>query len=358
MPPPRPAPHITARPPTGRLRRGNLARPRDLLVLAPSHAHPPLARIWRRATRHARPPHGAAAAQPALQQPVGPAPRRPPAPARARGPPPPPQRLLRRAPARARGLAALQALDLSSNGFGGGIPDALANLTRLAALDLSNNSLSGRVPDLGLLALQFLNLSNNRLDGPVPPSLLRFADAAFAGNDLTRPPAAAPPTAAVARRRRGGPRRRRRHGRGRRRHGCREGREKKGRESPESKVVIGKAGEGNRMVFLDGPALAFDLEDLLRASAEVLGKGAFGTAYRAMLEDATTVVVKRLSKEVSTGRRDFEQQMELVGRIRHRNVVELRSYYYSKDEKLLVYDCYTSGSVSNMLHALITSVPS
>uniref|UniRef100_A0A804P8K9 Protein kinase domain-containing protein n=1 Tax=Zea mays TaxID=4577 RepID=A0A804P8K9_MAIZE len=298
MPPPRPAPHITARPPTGRLRRGNLARPRDLLVLAPSHAHPPLARIWRRATRHARPPHGAAAAQPALQQPVGPAPRRPPAPARARGPPPPPQRLLRRAPARARGLAALQALDLSSNGFGGGIPDALANLTRLAALDLSNNSLSGRVPDLGLLALQFLNLSNNRLDG------------------------------------------------------CREGREKKGRESPESKVVIGKAGEGNRMVFLDGPALAFDLEDLLRASAEVLGKGAFGTAYRAMLEDATTAVVKRLSKEVSTGRRDFEQQMELVGRIRHRNVVELRSYYYSKDEKLLVYDCYTSGSVSNMLHVL------
>ncbi|NP_001339397.1 uncharacterized protein LOC100193135 isoform 2 [Zea mays] len=150
----------------------------------------------------------------------------------------------------------------------------------------------------------------------------------------------------------GGPRRRRRHGRGRRRHGCREGREKKGRESPESKVVIGKAGEGNRMVFLDGPALAFDLEDLLRASAEVLGKGAFGTAYRAMLEDATTAVVKRLSKEVSTGRRDFEQQMELVGRIRHRNVVELRSYYYSKDEKLLVYDCYTSGSVSNMLHVL------
>jgi hypothetical protein len=281
------------------------------------------------------------------------------------------------------GLAALQALDLSSNGFGGGIPGALTSLTRLVALDLSNNSLSGRVPDLGLPALQFLNLSNNRLDGPVPPSLLRFADAAFAGNDLTRPPAAAPPAAAApaARTRRvrlseaailavavGG---------------CvlafavaavlllafcnREGRddddddtggaggkggEKKGRESPESKAVIGKAGEGNRMVFFEGPALAFDLEDLLRASAEVLGKGAFGTAYRAVLEDATTVVVKRLSKEVSAGRRDFEQQMELVGRIRHRNVVELRAYYYSKDEKLLVYDYYASGSVSNMLHGM------
>jgi len=82
------------------------------------------------------------------------------------------------------------------------------------------------------------------------------------------------------------------------------GGEKKGRESPESKAVIGKAGDGNRMVFFEGPSLAFDLEDLLRASAEVLGKGAFGTAYRAVLEDATTVVVKRL-KEVNAGRRDF-----------------------------------------------------
>lgn len=127
--------------------------------------------------------------------------------------------------------------------------------------------------------------------------------------------------------------------------------EKKGRESPESKAVIGKAGDGNRIVFFEGPALAFDLEDLLRASAEVLGKGAFGTAYRAVLEDATTVVVKRL-KEVSAGRRDFEQQMELVGRIRHANVAELRAYYYSKDEKLLVYDFYSRGSVSNMLHGM------
>ncbi|CAD6240642.1 unnamed protein product [Miscanthus lutarioriparius] len=287
------------------------------------------------------------------------------------------------------GLAALQVLDLSFNGFDGGIPPELANLTNLVALNLSNNSLSGRVPELGLPALRFLNLSNNRLDGPVPASLLRFADASFAGNNLTRPAQAPPvvlppPTSGLAPSPPAASRRRVRLSEaailaiavG----GCvlgfavaavlllgfcnRDGRddetgsdgvvvgkggEKKGRESPESKAVIGKAGDGNRMVFFEGPSLAFDLEDLLRASAEVLGKGAFGTAYRAVLEDATTVVVKRL-KEVNAGRRDFEQQMELVGRIRHDNVVELRAYYYSKDEKLLVYDYYSRGSVSNMLH--------
>ncbi|CAO2161629.1 unnamed protein product [Urochloa humidicola] len=286
-------------------------------------------------------------------------------------------------PSSPAGLAALrnlQVLDLSFNRFDGALPAALSNLTALVALNLSNNSLAGRVPDLGLPALHFLNLSNNRLDGPIPTSLLRFADAAFAGNNLTRSPASplsppaplTPPSTTPTRRSRrlseaailaiavGG---------------CvlvfavaavslialcnRDGGEETsggtasgkggGYKSPESKAVIGKAGDGNRMVFFEGPSLAFDLEDLLRASAEVLGKGAFGTAYRAVLEDATTVVVKRL-KEVNAGRRDFEQQMELVGRIRHDNVVELRAYYYSKDEKLLVYDYYSRGSVSNMLH--------
>ncbi|KAM0927293.1 hypothetical protein ACQ4PT_002971 [Festuca glaucescens] len=281
-------------------------------------------------------------------------------------------------------LRALQVLDLSFNAFIGTLPGQLSALAQLLALNLSNNSLSGRVPDLGLPALQFLNLSNNHLHGPVPNSLLRFPDTSFAGNTLTRstplspPPALPPPSSltptAPSRKR---PRLseaailaivvggcvlafalvavlliafcNRRSSYEDRVVSGKKGGEKKGRESPESKAVTGKANDGNRLVFFEGPALAFDLEDLLHASAEVLGKGAFGTAYRALLEDATTVVVKRL-KEVSAGRRDFEQQMELIGRIRHDNVADLRAYYYSKDEKLLVYDYYTRGSVSNMLH--------
>lgn len=52
----------------------------------------------------------------------------------------------------------------------------------------------------------------------------------------------------------------------------------------------------------------------MRASAEVLGKGSYGTTYKAVLEDGTTVVVKRL-KEVVAGKREFEQQMELIGKV-------------------------------------------
>jgi multisubunit Na+/H+ antiporter MnhC subunit len=282
-------------------------------------------------------------------------------------------------------LRRLQVLDLSFNGFNGTLPGELSDLAQLLALNLSNNSLSGRVPDLGLPALQFLNLSNNRFDGPVPSSLLRFPDSAFAGNTLTRStpvsPALSPPSVTPTKRR---PRlteavilaiviggcvlvfavvavlliafcNRRPGDDDRMMMSGKKGGDKKGRESPESKAVTGRAGDGNRLVFFEGPALAFDLEDLLHASAEVLGKGAFGTAYRALLEDATTVVVKRL-KEVSAGRREFEQQMELIGRIRHGNVAELRAYYYSKDEKLLVYDYYSRGSVSNMLHGMVLAL--
>nr|XP_043622145.1 probable inactive receptor kinase At5g58300 [Erigeron canadensis] len=106
----------------------------------------------------------------------------------------------------------------------------------------------------------------------------------------------------------------------------------------------------NKLVFFDRTSYKFDLEDLLRASAEVLGKGGYGTTYKAILGEGTMVVVKRL-KEVVVGKRGFEQQMEIIGNVaKHPNVVPLLAYYYSKDEKLLIYDCATSGSLSSLLH--------
>jgi hypothetical protein len=109
----------------------------------------------------------------------------------------------------------------------------------------------------------------------------------------------------------------------------------------------------NKLVFLDGCSYNFDLEDLLRASAEVLGKGSYGTAYKAILEDGTIVVVKRL-KDVVAGKKEFEQQMELIGRVgKHANIAPIRAYYYSKDEKLVVYEYIATGSFSALLHGML-----
>lgn len=119
-------------------------------------------------------------------------------------------------------------------------------------------------------------------------------------------------------------------------------------------VGNGKGGEVNgagakKLVFFGKASRVFDLEDLLRASAEVLGKGTFGTAYKAVLEMGTVVAVKRL-KDVTISEREFKEKIEMVGAMDQENLVPLRAYYYSRDEKLLVYDYMTMGSLSALLH--------
>ena len=78
--------------------------------------------------------------------------------------------------------------------------------------------------------------------------------------------------------------------------------------------------ERNKLVFFDDGIYGYDFEDLLRASAEVLGKGSVGISYKAMLEEGITVVVKRL-KDVVVTKKEFEMQMEILGKIKHDNLV-------------------------------------
>ncbi|XP_010538821.1 PREDICTED: probable inactive receptor kinase At4g23740 [Tarenaya hassleriana] len=272
----------------------------------------------------------------------------------------------------------LMIVNLSNNGFNGTIPDSLSGLKHLQSLNLANNSLSGEIPDLGLSGLQHINLSNNNLAGSIPKSLQRFPGSSFVGNaGISSGDTRVPLVPSSSSQPREKPKARllglnetafllivvavgvvtaaafgfmlivccsKRKSRN---DGISD-KLQKGNMSPE-KVVSRMEDQNNRLSFFEGCNYAFDLEDLLRASAEILGKGTFGTTYKAVLEDATSVVVKRL-KDVGAGKRDFEQQMEIIGGIKHENVMELKAYYYSKDEKLMVYDYISQGSVSSMLH--------
>ncbi|XP_020549198.1 probable inactive receptor kinase At4g23740 isoform X1 [Sesamum indicum] len=104
-------------------------------------------------------------------------------------------------------------------------------------------------------------------------------------------------------------------------------------------------------VFFEFANPRFEFEDLLSASAEFLGNGTFGTSYKAGLENGNTVVVKRL-KDVIVTFEDFQQHMNIIGKLRHENVAELKAYYYSTDEKLLVCDYYNQRSLSGLLHGM------
>ncbi|KAG2245825.1 hypothetical protein Bca52824_085453 [Brassica carinata] len=200
-------------------------------------------------------------------------------------------------------------LDLSANSLSGNIPASLRSLTQLTDLSLQNNSLTGPIPDLPP-NLKYLNLSFNNLNGSVPSSLKSFPASSFQGNSLLCGSPLTP---------------------------CPDNTTAPVKKVLSTAAIVGitPCPEKNKLVFFEGSSYNFDLEDLLRASAEVLGKGSYGTTYKAILEEGTTVVVKRL-KEVAAGKREFEQQMEAVGRISpHVNVAPLRAYYFSKDEKLL-----------------------
>ncbi|GFZ01297.1 leucine-rich repeat protein kinase family protein [Actinidia rufa] len=208
----------------------------------------------------------------------------------------------------------LTIVNLSNNGFHGRIPDSISNLTYLAALNLANNSISGTIPDMHLPNLQQINLSNNNLTGIVPKSLEKFPNSVFSGNNVSLPNFVSPVLSLSP----------------------------KPKPKLKSKLsqtaILGVVVTGCVVGFTEGVCLP-----------RYWGRGRFGTTFKAILEDANTVVVKRL-KEVGAGKREFEQQMEAFGSIKDENVCEPRAYYYSKDEKLLVYDYYSQGSVAAMLH--------
>jgi serine/threonine protein kinase len=111
------------------------------------------------------------------------------------------------------------------------------------------------------------------------------------------------------------------------------------------------AGNAKKLVFLGAaPDAPYDLESLLHASAEVIGKGWLGTTYHATLEGgAATVAVKRL-RAAPIPEREFRDKVTALGALRHENLVPVRAYFYSREEKLIVYDFVGAGSLCSLLH--------
>ncbi|KAH7865618.1 hypothetical protein Vadar_009021 [Vaccinium darrowii] len=102
-----------------------------------------------------------------------------------------------------------------------------------------------------------------------------------------------------------------------------------------SKRGSGSGAELGKLSFVRDDRERFDLQDLLRASAEVLGSGNFGSSYKAVLMDGQAVVVKRFKLMNNVGREEFHEHMRRLGRLRHPNLLPIVSYYYRKEEKLL-----------------------
>ncbi|EEF31374.1 ATP binding protein, putative [Ricinus communis] len=288
-------------------------------------------------------------------------------------------------------------LNLAHNKFSGVISPSFNKLTRLGTLYLEENQLNGSIPELNLNSLDQFNVSFNNLSGPIPEKLSGKPANSFLGNTLCGKPLipcngtssggdddddnklSGGAIAGIVigcviglllilliliflcrkkRTKEGGVK-----DTGEPKHGEAEIPREKAVAQSGGNVSTGFAGTvtsavakgeakssgAKSLVFFGNTPRVFDLEDLLRASAEVLGKGTFGTTYKATLEMGVAVAVKRL-KDVTVSEREFREKIEAVGKINHENLVPLRGYYYNKDEKLLVYDYMPMGSLSALLH--------
>ncbi|KAG8390912.1 hypothetical protein BUALT_Bualt01G0132900 [Buddleja alternifolia] len=122
----------------------------------------------------------------------------------------------------------------------------------------------------------------------------------------------------------------------------------KKRMQEAKQLMVGKSGS---LVFCAGEAHVYTLDQLMRASAELLGRGTMGTTYKAVLDTRLIVTVKRLDGgRLATNQELFEGHMESLGGLRHPNLVPLRAYFQAKEERLLVYDYQPNGSLFSLIH--------
>lgn len=293
------------------------------------------------------------------------------------------------------GLKNLSSLNLKKNHLTGDVPSTIGNLSSISLLDLSENNFTGEIPASleNLSNLTSFNVSYNSFSGQVPIRLSkRFNSSSFVGNiqlcgfSASTPCIAASPVSEAPSMSPSTSEEPEHHHRRlstkdiiliivgallailfilccvllfcliRKRAGSKA---RNGKTAGiEKGFAAGAAGgsaeagpNGGKLVLFDGP-FVFTADDLLCATAEIMGKSPYGTVYKATLEDGNQVAVKRLREKLAKIPKEFEIEVAALGRIRHPNLLPLRAYYLGpKGEKLLVFDYMSKGSVSSFLHA-------
>ncbi|XXG59407.1 hypothetical protein AAC387_Pa04g1500 [Persea americana] len=124
---------------------------------------------------------------------------------------------------------------------------------------------------------------------------------------------------------------------------------KKGYTRPHERLVL--LGE-NEMKELDVPFYEFG--SVLQATenfsdSNKLGQGGFGDVYKGKLLEGQEVAVKRLSKSSGQDQEEFKNEVLLIAKLQHRNLVRLLGYCIQEDERLLLYEYMPNKSLDFFL---------
>ncbi|CAH8358928.1 unnamed protein product [Eruca vesicaria subsp. sativa] len=255
----------------------------------------------------------------------------------------------------------LVTLSFSKNKLSGEIPGALGLLPGLLDLDLSENELSGEIPpEIGNLKFTTLNLSSNKLTGEVPDQLDNLAyETSFLNNSnlcADRPVVKLEDCRKVIRRSK--------HFPGKIlamilviavlllgvtliatffvvRDYTRKPRRSRGLET-------WKLTSFHRVDFAEHDIVSNLLEQ------NVIGSGGSGKVYRIFIgSSGENVAVKRIwdNKKLDKNlEKEFIAEVEILGTIRHVNIVKLLCCISREDSKLLVYEYLEKRSLDQWLH--------
>lgn len=93
-------------------------------------------------------------------------------------------------------------------------------------------------------------------------------------------------------------------------------------------------------------------------SSQLIGSGGFGEVYKGVLKRGTAaevVAVKKVSNNSVQGVREFAAEIECLGRLRHKNLVNLQGWCKHKSDLLLVYDYVSNGSLDRLIYSPTTT---
>ncbi|XP_056690513.1 receptor-like kinase TMK4 [Spinacia oleracea] len=83
----------------------------------------------------------------------------------------------------------------------------------------------------------------------------------------------------------------------------------------------------------------------------VLGRGGFGIVYKGVLQDGTEIAVKRMESNLqgSKGKSEFEAEITVLTKVRHRHLVALLGYCINENERIVVYEYMPQGTLGQHL---------
>ncbi|XP_051187166.1 probable receptor-like protein kinase At1g80640 isoform X2 [Lolium perenne] len=82
----------------------------------------------------------------------------------------------------------------------------------------------------------------------------------------------------------------------------------------------------------------------------ILGKGGLGCVYRACLDGNVVAAVKKLNCCRQEVEKEFENELDFLGKIRHPNVISVLGYCSHEDTRLVIYELMENGSLETQLH--------